>query len=250
MLERHGSIALFYALVVFMFVFTSNSTSNNALAQKGNKVPAIELISPRSGDVLVAGQTIRVEWKTLNPNKGANTDWCEQEIFLSLEGERVATRRISPQLGPHVTYFDWVVPDTPSNEAMLDIRIGCEDGFPYAETTRLQTSVVFKIDSPLGKIESVKMASLAGAVATPGGEIRINWESSVEKVKNFDVMVSYDAGAHYSRAGRTKETSFVYNVPADFAGSVLFQIVARRANASSVMSLVDLKDRVLVTNQE
>jgi len=253
MTKRHITIATFCALL--LFVFLANISVNSAHTQKGINgttaaPPAIELVSPRSGDLLVPGQMVKVQWKILNPDKDANVDWCEQEIYISLDGGTTASGRISPQLDPRATTFDWVVPNTPTKTAVLDIRIGCEGGAPYPETSRVQSSVVFQIRPSLPGLQMVRIASAESEVVNPGGQINLNWESSVEAVKTFDVMVSYDAGAHYSRVGRTKETSFSFKVPDDYAGSLTFQVVARKTDGTSVASDVDLRNRILVKSLE
>jgi hypothetical protein len=52
------------------------------------------------------------------------------EVFLSLDGGRTFNIVISPWLDPKAQYFYWAVPDTPTNAAVLDIRFGCEPGYP------------------------------------------------------------------------------------------------------------------------
>ena len=52
------------------------------------------------------------------------------EIFLSLDGGRSFTYCITPQLPPTVRFFNWTVPNMPTNQAVLDIRFGCEWYYP------------------------------------------------------------------------------------------------------------------------
>jgi len=87
-----------------------------------------KLISPRVGQVLYPGQHIRVEWKSALPN--INLGACEMEVWLSVDGGRTFTMWISPWLGPKAQYFDWTVPNMPTNAAVMDIRFGCEPGYP------------------------------------------------------------------------------------------------------------------------
>jgi len=86
------------------------------------------LISPRVGQVLYPGQKIRVEWRSTLPNVDLGA--CEMEVWLSLDGGRTFTTWISPWLDPRAQYFDWTVPNTPTNAAVIDIRFGCEPGYP------------------------------------------------------------------------------------------------------------------------
>ena len=86
------------------------------------------LISPRVGQVLHPGQKIRVEWRSALPNIDLGA--CEMEVWLSVDGGRTFTMWISPWLNPKAQYFDWTVPNMPTNAAVIDIRFGCEPGDP------------------------------------------------------------------------------------------------------------------------
>jgi hypothetical protein len=102
------------------------------------------LISPRVGQVLYPGQQIRVEWKTVLPN--INLGACEMEVWLSVDGGRTFTMWISPWLNPKANYFDWIVPNTPTNAAVMDVRFGCEPGYP--ESYAPQPASTFVIAKP------------------------------------------------------------------------------------------------------
>jgi hypothetical protein len=62
---------------------------------------------------------------------------------LSLDGGRTYTMRITPSMDPNTKFFYWIVPNTPTNSALLDIRFGCEPFYP--ETYHQQTSSPFVI---------------------------------------------------------------------------------------------------------
>lgn len=87
-----------------------------------------KLISPAAGQVLQPGDTVRVEWKSRLPN--IDLGWCEAEVWLSLDGGRRFTARISPWMDGTAHYFDWTVPNWPTEAAVLDIRFGCEQFYP------------------------------------------------------------------------------------------------------------------------
>ena len=100
------------------------------------------LISPRVGQVLYPGQHVRVEWKSVLPNlKGLAG--CEMEVWLSVDGGRTFLMCISPWLNPKDTFFDWTVPNMPTNAAVMDIRFGCEVFYP--ETYAPQPASTFVI---------------------------------------------------------------------------------------------------------
>ena len=102
------------------------------------------LISPRVGQVLHPGQHARVEWRSTFPN--INLGAGEMEVWLSVDGGRTFTMWISPWLNPKAQYFDWTVPNTLTNAAVMDVRFGCEPGYP--ESYAPQPASTFVIAKP------------------------------------------------------------------------------------------------------
>ena len=101
------------------------------------------LISPRAGQILYPGERIKVEWKTSTPATIQYPSYCEIELWLSLDGGSTYTMRITPSMDPNTTFFYWIVPNTPTNSALLDVRFGCEPFYP--ETFHTQTGSPFVI---------------------------------------------------------------------------------------------------------
>ena|SRR5690349_15734338 len=104
------------------------------------------LISPTPGQVLTPGQVVRIEWKANFP--GVNLSMCEAEVLLSLDGGKTIYARLIESRNPAVQYLDWTVPNTPTNEAVLDIRFGCLNIYP--ETRSLQLRSAFLIGPAVG----------------------------------------------------------------------------------------------------
>jgi hypothetical protein len=114
------------------FVQTANAQGSRYAAQ---------LISPVAGQVVHPGQVVRVEWKSKLPK--INLGACEAEVWLSLDGGRTFTTWISPWLDPKgPRYFDWTVPDWPTSAAVLDVRFGCEPGYPESYAPQPRSSFV------------------------------------------------------------------------------------------------------------
>src|SRR5438093_1598915 len=113
-----------------------------ASAERGRLHYSAALISPRAGQVLVPGQVVRVEWTSVLPNMDLNQ--CETEIRLSLDGGTTFTW-ITGERDPRVRYFDWTVPNTPTNTAVLDIHFGCLGYYP--ETASIQVQAPFVISA-------------------------------------------------------------------------------------------------------
>ena len=103
------------------------------------------LISPSPGQVLVPGQVVRIQWTADFP--GVDLTMCETEVLLSIDGGRTIYMMLTEQRNPKVQYFDWTVPNAPTNEAVLDIRFGCLNIYP--ETPSLQVRSAFVISPSL-----------------------------------------------------------------------------------------------------
>jgi hypothetical protein len=67
------------------------------------------------------------------------------EVYLSVDGGRTFMIT-SPPLNPKSKFFDWTVPNMPTNAAILDIRFGCEVFYP--ETYAPQPASTFVIAQP------------------------------------------------------------------------------------------------------
>jgi hypothetical protein len=68
--------------------------------------------------------------------------WCEMEVWLSLDGGRTFTMCITPILAPKTTYFDWTVPNMPTNAAVLDVRFGCDGWYPESYSPQAASTFV------------------------------------------------------------------------------------------------------------
>ena len=98
------------------------------------------LISPTAGQVLYPGQRVRVQWEPTFPKTKAVG--CEMEVLLSLDGGTTWNAYISPPLDPKTRFFDWTVPNTPTNAAVLDIRFGCEVFYPESRSPQIASPFV------------------------------------------------------------------------------------------------------------
>jgi hypothetical protein len=67
---------------------------------------------------------------------------CETEVLLSLDGGKTIYMLLTEQRNPMVQYLDWTVPNTPTNEAVLDIRFGCLNLYPETPSVQVQSAFV------------------------------------------------------------------------------------------------------------
>ncbi len=99
-----------------------------ALAAPGRAAqapPAIRVVAPAPGSELIAGDLATLEWEeTGDPlDPGRITEW---EAFLSLDGGRTWSLRLTPHLETSLHLFSFRVPAFPSREARLLLRFGDE----------------------------------------------------------------------------------------------------------------------------
>jgi len=120
------------ALMLFFGVSTNSFANSNTFMAK--------LISPRLGQVLHPGQHVTIQWQSMLPKTQARG--CEMELFLSLDGGRTFTTCITPYVNPHSTSFDWIVPNLPTNAAVVDIHFGCEWYYPETPSPQPQSTFV------------------------------------------------------------------------------------------------------------
>jgi hypothetical protein len=111
-----------------------------AFAQIGTVHYRATLISPRAGEVLVPGQVVRVQWTADFPD--VDLSMCETEILLSLDGGKTIYMFLTSSRRPKVQYFDWTVPNAPTNDAVLDIRFGCLNLYPETSSLQVQSHFV------------------------------------------------------------------------------------------------------------
>jgi hypothetical protein len=126
--------------VAFIFApqFVNSSNAANTYSAK--------LISPTAGQVLHPGEKVRVEWRSALPP--INLAGCEMEVWLSLDGGRTFQWCITPILDPKAQYFYWVVPDAPTNAAVMDIRFGCEGWYPESYSPQPASTFVIAKSAP------------------------------------------------------------------------------------------------------
>ena len=131
--------------VVTLFLLAFVFAPSPMLGLPGDPPPRFVplLISPTAGQVLYPGQKVRVQWEDSSPNRVTYPPLCEIELWLSLDGGRTFTTRVTPSMDPNTRFVYWTVPNMPTNSAVIDIRFGCEPVYP--EIYHVQTGSPFVI---------------------------------------------------------------------------------------------------------
>src|SRR5262245_40404730 len=139
--ERMKLHRLIPALLALTAVLTPQLPAT-AFAQSDKPKYEAKLISPRPGQVLQPGQVVRIQWTANFPK--VDLSMCETEVLLSLDGGRTIYMMVTEQRNPRIQYFDWTVPNTPTNQAVLDIRFGCLNIYPETSSLQLRSPLVIK----------------------------------------------------------------------------------------------------------
>jgi hypothetical protein len=132
-------------LILALFALTvalAPQSSKTVFAQPRQGAYRAKLISPRAGEVLVPGQVVRVAWTANFPD--VDLTMCETEVLLSLDGGKTTYMLLTEQRNPKVQYFDWIVPNAPTNTAVLNIRFGCLNIYPETPSLQIQSAFVIR----------------------------------------------------------------------------------------------------------
>lgn len=199
------------------------------------------LTSPRDGDVLRPGQVVQVTWELRLDKSITDNEWGEMEFFLET-GEGVHVR-ITPQMRMNARSFTWTIPNISTKTARLAVQAGIEgagDQYRFAQTG------TFIIKGRRGD-PSITLGAL-GREVKAGGDLEITWTSNLPEGSTYEIMVSYDRGAHFQKVGTSTATTFDLPIDAEFAGSITVQIVNTRADGAKIRSLQTRDATVLVGN--
>ena len=146
----------------------------------------LELIEPRAGIELVAGESMAVAWR-LRP--GARADFEEWEAFLSLDGGSTWPYRLTPHLDREIERFVVDLPPVASPDARLMLRYGDE-----RDERELVAPFALRIAPPrsLIAVRPARRAARPGEAARAGGTGVVAW---TDGSRSGDQLVRYDAGA-------------------------------------------------------
>lgn len=148
---------------------------------------AIEIVSPRAGDALVAGGKMRVEWRA--DDALAFEEW---EAFLSLDGGATWPLRLTPHLDRRLRRVEVDLPEVPTRDARLLLRFGDE-----REERELELAARLTITEPASRLAlerraPVRYAAAPGEAARPGVAGVAEWVegprdgSRIERVRALD----------------------------------------------------------------
>jgi hypothetical protein len=188
------------------------------------------LLTPAPGDVLRPGDQVEITWELKMDKTFTENEWAEMEFFMET-GEGVHVR-ITPQMRVSARSFVWTVPNVSTKTARLVLQAGLEGS---GDMFRFPMEGTFTIKGRRGD-PSITLGALNREVKA-GRNLDITWASNLPEGSSYDVMISYDRGAHFQKVGTTTGTRYDLPIGADFAGSITVQIVHTRGDGATIKSL-------------
>ena len=232
-----------YYLLAISLAFVLAVATVPAMAQDAAESTASwTLLTPTNGAVLKAGSQVLVTWDLTLEREFINNEWAEMEFVL--ETAEGVNMRLTPQMTVDKRSFTWTVPNINTNTARLVLQCGIEG---EGERYRFVQSGTFTIKFARSEAY-IELNSLRGNMK-PGQNLDISWTSNLRAGSSYDVMISFDRGAHFHKAGTTTDTRFAYPVDADFAGAITVQIVGARPDGRKVQSLLTRDASVRVSDK-
>ena len=224
------------------FVLAVLALSLPVFAQSEYTEPVFTLLTPSEGQVLKGGRHVTVAWDLVVDKTVLENPWAELELYLADDHGMFA--RITPELGIRTRSFDWLVPAVNMQSAHLVLQFGIQGN---GDLYHLSQTGTFSIRTKAGAGIGIELPTQARA----GEDLDIRWTSNLDSSYVFDVMISYDRGAHFFRAGTTGESRYLFPVDEDFSGSITVKIVGRGADGHRVSSLLTRDATILIreTNQ-
>jgi hypothetical protein len=152
----------------------------------------IELLAPQAAIPLAAGSTAVLQWA---PGAGlaalpAREEW---EAFLSLDGGRTYSYRITPHLDGDLRRTLWEVPGVPSADVRILLRFGNERRETAIELPQRFT-IAATPDPLLGLLPRAALARRRGEAARPGDLGVVAWtEGSRRGLRQRQVVATGEA---------------------------------------------------------
>jgi hypothetical protein len=220
------SLSVFILMGVLVLSLPAFANSTSAVTD-----PVFTVISPRVGQQLKGGSEVTLRWNLVIEESILQNPWAECELYLV--DDHGLSLRLTPQLNITARTFNWTVPMINTTSARLVLQFGVEGEGELAQLPAAGTfSIRSKLTTPPVELDLPSQPVIAGS------DLNIRWNSTLDSSYVYDVMISYDRGGHFFKAGTTTESRYVFPVDQDIAGTITVKIVARGADGNKISTLL------------
>lgn len=127
---------------------------------------SIRVVEPAGGAILTGGSTAVIKWS----GTIGGEDIEEWEAFLSVDGGRYYSVRVTPHLDVSVREFRWTVPNVASRNVRILLRFGNEK-----EEHAAELPLALTIEPASLRYRPTQVVSAAGEAARPGDAGVAQW---------------------------------------------------------------------------
>jgi len=183
----------------------------------------IELKFPVGGEVLKAGETVKITWKAQGVKSfdmAYSTDGGES--WAGIEFGYIPANYVSADQS--FTY-DWEVPDTPSTECLVRVSDSDNPG------TFDQSAENFTIESALPERTVSVVYPNGGETFAAGDTVTVQWVS--QGIENVHIWYTPDSGIHWEDIAAgvpASEGAFSWVIPGGLEGNIFYVSVGDEAD--------------------
>jgi hypothetical protein len=150
----------------------------------------LAIVQPSPGAVLRGGEFATIAWSAVHPFEAE-----EWEAFLSVDGGRYYSARLTPHLDIHIRAFTFIVPNVSSDDVRLLIRTGDE-----REETIVEFPQRYSIRATASPSVGVR-SSGRGESARPGDAPVVQWSTG----RSIELSVEGKATIAGRRSSRDRQ---------------------------------------------
>jgi len=147
-----------------------------------DQVRPVRIDQPANGTALIGGSTAVIQW---SGSVDRDRDIGEWEAFLSVDGGRYYSVRITPHLDISIHEFRWSVPNVSSRDARILLRFGNEE-----TEQAIELPSTLRIEAVIRQSAATRSAGALGEAARPGDPGVTEWAEGDRSGRHLSVVRS------------------------------------------------------------
>jgi hypothetical protein len=147
-----------------------------------DQVRPVRIDQPANGTTLIGGSTAVIQW---SGSVDRDRDIGEWEAFLSVDGGRYYSVRITPHLDISIHEFRWSVPNVSSRDARILLRFGNEE-----TEQAIELPLTLRIEAVVPQSAAIRSVDAFGESARPGDPGVTQWAEGDRSGQHLSVVRS------------------------------------------------------------